>query len=106
MPPVAIPATNPTVLPAIPERVYDRWVIVEVLIAGTGTSEDPVRGQVRFRQYREMPGGAMDFAPPGAEAILLEPDLHALAAGDPEVAAALEAFRHAAVKQAQAQGLL
>jgi hypothetical protein len=104
--PAPIPATNPTVLPAIPERVYPMWLIEEVLIAGTGTPEDPLRGQVRFRQFRELEGGAIELAPPEAQAVVVEPDLYALAAEDPDFAAALVAFTAQAVKRATLQGLL
>lgn len=104
--PAAIPATNPTVLPAIPERVYPLWLIAEVLFTGTGLPDDPVQGQVRFRQYRELPEGGIELAPSGTEAILTEPDIAALAATDPAVANALGIFRAAVVARAHQKGLL
>jgi hypothetical protein len=104
--PVAIPATAPTVLPAIPERVYPLWIITEVLINGTGQPGDLLRGQVRFRQYRELGDGSIELAPPEAQAVLVEPDLYHLAAEDAQIASALDAFRDAAVKRAVALELL
>lgn len=106
MPDGGIPATRPTVLPAVPERVYDRWAIAEISVAGTGIGADTTSGYVRWRKYRVLSSGAQDLGP--ADEVLTMPlgDLYALAAQYPAVAQALEAFVAAAAQVAQARGLL
>jgi hypothetical protein len=101
-----IPATHPTVLPAAPERIYDRWAISEIFIGGTGIGNDPASGHVRWRKYRQVDGTGAELAPPDDLLTMPLGDLYALAAQFPEVATALAAFVAAAVKVGVARGIL
>lgn len=101
-----IPATHPTVIPAQPSKTYDRWVISELNIAGTGIGNDIAGGYFRWRQHRQLDDGTYELGPPEASVTMPVPDIFALAAQYPEVAQALDAVVAAAVKVATDRGLL
>lgn len=101
-----IPATNPTVVPAAAQRVYDQWKVSIVAFEGTGVGTDTTRGSITFRKARTLADGGEELGPPDDIAILNEGNLQALAAQYPKVRAALDAVAEAAIEVAMDRGLL
>ncbi len=104
--PHTVPATKPTTLPAVAERVYDRWVFAELKVTGTGVGTDVPKGYVRFRKCREIEGGSLELGPAADVATLDLADVYGLAAQYPEVQAALEAVIAAAFVVADVRKVL
>jgi hypothetical protein len=89
------PATQPTVL----EGTYDLWAIAGLTVSGALNAT--------LTKYRVRPDGIAERSPHPADTIALgHPDLQALAAERPDVAAAVDALTDALMAYAAEQGKL
>ena len=98
-----IQATNPVVVPPVPQHVYDLWIIPQVTIEWMKVT-DPMTLIATFQSARRNEAGQME-AGNLYKSIEIQ-DLWALAAQDAEVASAMTAFIAALTKVAKASGTI
>lgn len=104
--PPTVPASQPTVVPARPEAVFDRWVLAGLTIDGTNVGTDTAHGSATFRKARVLLDDQVELEPSGEMALLTINNLTELAMQFTSVRAALDAVVAALVEVATAQGLL
>jgi hypothetical protein len=103
------PATQPTVL----EGTYDLWAIAGLTVSGHGlapyggSDPQPIALNATLTKYRVRPDSMPERSPHPADTIALgHPDLEALRAERPDVAAAVDALTDALMAYAAEQGKL
>jgi hypothetical protein len=99
-----IPASAPTVIPAIPEKVLDKWVIRHLSFQGDGIRR-PMVGMASFIKGHKAEDGTWTLDD-NIAANLHVPDVWAKAAQDPEVANAIAVLTAVVTKLGIQAGVL
>ena len=100
-----IPATTPTTVPASAAVTYGNCWVAQF----TSQAQDPngaIQVMARLRKYGTLPDGTLGFSPTDKPVQIFINDVAALAATNPDVAAAMAALVTAIQNYASAQGLL
>jgi hypothetical protein len=100
-----IPVSKAEVIPAIPERTYDRWAIENITIEGDGIVK-PVRVFVRFVLCRVLPNGIWERHPENKMSQMEIPDLYAFLQTRESLPPVMAALTKEIVSIASEQGLL
>jgi hypothetical protein len=100
-----IPASRPTVQPAVEEKVFDQWKMSGQHIDGTGVAGDTAAGYIRFRKCRTLPDGSIELGPIDDVVTVPLEDVVGLAALYEEVRLAVEANFNAGKKVGTEKGL-
>lgn len=102
--PGGIPATNPTVIPPIPEKVLDTWIVNQLVFTGDGIRQ-PLSGQAFFIKGHKAEDGTWTIDDE-VKTNLYIPDIWAKAATDPEVSNAITALVTVLTKLGYEAGVL
>ena len=81
----AIPAPKPITVPAIADRIFDLWTIINVNIDNDGADGKPVTYAVRVALNRQKPDGTWERHPDNITRVMAIDDLWTLASQDAEV---------------------
>ena len=99
-----IPATTPTIIPPIPEKVLDSWIVNQLVFTGDGV-RTPLSGQAFFTKAHKAEDGTWTIDDE-VKTNLYIPDVWAKAATDPEVANAINALTAVLTKLGYEAGVL
>ncbi|MBR9802961.1 hypothetical protein GYB59_15280 [bacterium] len=105
-----IDCTTPTVVPAIPERTYPYWYLVDLRIDASRLHESEPRQRVTatavLRKCRYLQDGTPDFSPGGERSLVTIPDFLALAGENQLAATCFANIVSLIVEQGTDQGVL
>jgi hypothetical protein len=86
-----IAAPDPTTLPAVPERVYDRYVLLELRVSGPDPNQ-PIVAIATLQKQRLLPDGSTELSPTDGPIHLRIDDVMKEAATDADLAQVMGAI--------------
>lgn len=99
-----IEATSPVEVPAVPAKVYDKWVVERLVFEGDGITR-PLAAEAFMLPARKDADGNWDVYPGGRKNIFIA-DLWALVPTRPDFAQALVQVQAALESYGKEQGIL
>jgi hypothetical protein len=99
-----IEATTPVEIPAVPAKVYDKWVVERLVFEGDGITR-PLAAEAFLLPGHRKEDGTWDVYPGGRKNIFI-PDVWALIPTRPDFAEALVLVQAALESYGKEQGIL
>jgi hypothetical protein len=101
-----IDATTPTTIPAVPAKVYDRWLATDIHITTTDIN-GPYSVAANMARARLLPDGVtFELSPVDPQVTLSVPDVTTAAQTDANLAQAMFYINASLISQGQSQGKL
>jgi hypothetical protein len=100
--PPAIPASNPTIVPATAQVVYDKWYLSRLLVQAFDPTK-PIRATATLQKSAVLSDGSVQLSPVDKPVIVTIPDLIAAAQADPDLATVWTSLIAAVVQYAKQQ---
>lgn len=99
-----IVATSPVEVPAVPAKIYDKWVVERLVFEGDGITR-PLAAEAFLLPGRKDDSGNWELYPGGRKNIFI-PDLWAIIPERPDMAQALLAVQAALEAYGKENGIL